>query len=257
MKSRKFLRYLNILAIISLLAAAGFVNYHINDLNSEARKKLYNDGFKVTKIYINKLEFLDVEEIIDALDFQNGDPILDLDLVSNQQRLKANFWIEEVSIKMTLPNIIKINIIEKKPEFIYSDKHKFFVLDGRGKILKQIDEDGLKRFAGFVVVVGKNARLFVPNLLDFIKEDKEVYSYISLISWVSERRWNVVFVNDMLLKLPQQNPGKAWLKFLELNERLDFFGNHIKSIDLRVKDRLFIELDLDYPINQKIIEEVG
>jgi len=253
----KLLHLLNLLAIAGLVALGTFVNEHINKINQVAKNRLYEQGFRVGEIHINQLDFIEVEEVIDSLDFENGDAILEVDLVNNQQNIKRNFWIESVSIKLVFPDIVKINIVEKKPEFVWLDRKKYFVLDAGGKILKEISKDGLGRFAGFVVVVGKGANLFTPNLSDFIKEDEEVYSFISLIKWVGGRRWDVKFVNDMVVKLPQQDPSKAWSKFLDLNKKLKFFNNKIKSIDLRVKDRLFIELDLDYPINRKIIEEIG
>ena len=239
--------------ILILCAVASLYKYYPL-LKHNFYKHLYQQGFKVEKIYINELKFLTVEEVIDKLDFAPGDPIMQIDLQLNQKALQESFWIKKSAIKVDFPNVIRITIYENVPEFIWYHNKQYFALDNAGRILKYIDEQELQKFSNFIIVTGKGVRPFVPNLFDFIKMDQDIYNYIAEIEWISNRRWDIIFINDLKVKLPELNPRQSWKSFVELNKKLNFFSNKIKSVDLRIKDRLFIELDLKDSLNKKILK---
>lgn len=253
----KYLRFINIAALYFLVFCAVFIVYNYAELLDKLKDSFARKGFVVKEIHVNELKYIELAEIIKNLDFNNGDNILSIDLEANQKRLASNFWIDSVSLKIIFPNIIEININEKNAEFILFENDQYHIIDEKGNIIKDLGIEDTKRFADFIVLTGQDAKLYAANLIEFIKSDKIIYSYISEITRVSKQRWNIKFINDMLVKLPQQDPKSAWSLFIELNNQMKFFDNKIKSIDLRVKDRLFLELDVKNRDNLKIIKEIG
>ncbi|MFZ8864957.1 MAG: cell division protein FtsQ/DivIB [Rickettsiales bacterium] len=253
----KYLSFLNIFALLSFFLLVFYLYYNFTYFKSLLKESINKQGFKVKEIHVNQLEYIDLAEIIDNLDFKNGDDIFALNLKQNQQRLASNLWVESVAIKIKYPDIVEINIKEKKAEFILFTEGKYYIIDAKGEIIKNLPATDVKNFADFIILSGVNAKLYTANLLEFIRKDKVIYNYIAEILRISDQRWNIKFVNNMVVKLPQQDPTSAWNLFLELNNQIRFFDNKIKSIDLRVKDRLFLELDLNNPKNLKIIEEIG
>jgi|SaaInlStandDraft_5_1057022.scaffolds.fasta_scaffold54833_2 cell division protein FtsQ len=256
MKIRYF-KLLNIIALISLIILAIYVNYNFNKLQNIVKKSTNEQGFIVQEIHVNELSYITIEEIIDNLDFKNGDDIFAIDVIANQERLAKNFWIESVSLKVIFPDIVEIFIVEKKAEFILYEENEYFIIDVKGNIIKELRGEDITRFSDFIVLSGYNARKHSSSLSEFLKLDKNMYNFVVEVIRISEQRWNIKFINDMIVKLPQKDPKSAWSLFLELNDEMRFLENKIKSIDLRVKDRLFLELDINNPKNLKIIREVG
>ena len=119
--------------------------------------------------------------------------------------------------------------------------------------MKKIEIEDLIKFNNFIILQGQNSKSYVQNLLTFIKDNKVLYDAITHVEWVSDRRWNIKFTNGLIVKLPQINPVSAWEHFISLHKRIDFFRNKVESIDLRVEDKIFIELDLKKPINKNLL----
>ena len=214
---------------------------------------LYNNGFKVKKIYINQLDFLDITNVIDSLDFAHDTPIINLDIVKNKNSLEDNFWINKADISIVYPDLVNIKIDEKKPEFLWYHNMQYFVLDKKGKVLKKLNISELKKLSNFIMLDGNNARLVTDNLLSFIKLDNNIYLSISKAIWVGNRRWDIEFINGFRLQLPQKDPMQAWKYFIKLNQHIDFIGNNIESLDLRLPERLFMKLNLDDPLNKNLL----
>jgi cell division protein FtsQ len=60
--------------------------------------------------------------------------------------------------------------------------------------------------------------------------------------YVGERRWNVTFDNGIVVKLPEENPELAWRVLGTLEKRDRILERRIAIIDLRLPDRMFVEL---------------
>ncbi len=239
MKLIKFCNFFILTCFIGLLSLL-IPNY--NFLKNELHDLLYKEGFKVEEIHINELEFLQVEEQIGKLTFGQGDYIFALELKESQQILEDNFWVEAAQLKIIYPNIVAVTLKEKQPKFLWYQDGQYHAIDALGKIIKTLTIAELELFANFIVVSGALAQQYIPNLLSFIASDARLKSYISEARFIGERRWDILFVNGLLVKLPQQNPQAAWAKFIELNETNNFLNNQFKSVDLRVEDKLFIEV---------------
>lgn len=245
-----------IVSTIIILMILAIIKYY-DLIKSSFYTQLYEMGFKIENIYINQLSIFTVEEIVDKLTFAHGDHILAVDLQENKHILEESFWVKKANLSIEFPDKINIVIHEIIPEFIWRNQGQYFALDHLGEIIKKVDLTELNRFSNLIILEGDNARSFVQNLLSFIKIDDKIYQYISYVEWIGDRRWNIRLTNDLLIKLPQVNPLSAWNNFLSLHKRIDFFHNKVESIDLRVKDKLFIEFDLNNPINKNLLSTVN
>ena len=234
----------HILLISIILAAIILMVIYRNILQNFFYQELYDKGFKLEEIIINELYLLAIPDIIDRLNFSNGDSMMKIDLESNKTLLEESFWIKKAVISKEFPNKIHITIYENLPEFIWQDDNKYFALDAMGNILKEINNKELELFKNFIILSGTNAKLFTQNLLVFIKKNIDIYQHIAKIERIGDRRWNIIFINNMTIKLPELNPELAWDNFIILNDKIDFFENPVKAIDFRIKDKLFIEFDM-------------
>ena len=169
--------------------------------------------------------------------------LLKLNLAEKKILLERNDSIDNVDIKLKFPNIISLNINERIPEFLLFLDKKYYLINKKGEILKVVIKENLEQYSSYVLLIGEGIRESSPLLLEFIKDDKDIFLNINKIKWVSNRRFDIIFVNGLILQLPQEKPDLAWKNFLELNKEVNFFNNKFQKIDLRVEGRMFISLD--------------
>ncbi len=255
--SKKILIFCNYAVVAILMVLAGLFFYNNKNIIKYVDDKFKRDGFKIEEIHISDLQNIDIETIIDSLDFNYGDSVFLLNLDRNRRDLESNFWIKSARLKIIFPNIIDIQIEEKKPKFVWFQSGVYYLINDKGEILKKINDQDLASYSNYITLLGDDANYFVPNLLEFIEYDDDIYNYIATIELVNKRRWNIKFINDMVVQLPYGDPVYGWHKFVKLNTRLNIINNRIKNIDLRVKDKVFIELDMNRPKNEKILKKIG
>ncbi|MFZ4542213.1 MAG: cell division protein FtsQ/DivIB, partial [Rickettsiales bacterium] len=57
---------------------------------------------------------------------------------------------------------------------------------------------------------------------------------------IGQRRWNVQLARDVVVMLPEEKPAEAWKRFATLVEKEALLSKAIRSVDMRVEDRVFI-----------------
>jgi cell division protein FtsQ len=62
---------------------------------------------------------------------------------------------------------------------------------------------------------------------------------------VADRRWTLTFDNGVKLHLPEQDLGRAWAKFAQLERNQGLLDRDIAVVDLRLPDRLVVRLSPD------------
>ncbi|MFM8186629.1 MAG: cell division protein FtsQ/DivIB, partial [Alphaproteobacteria bacterium] len=150
-------------------------------------------------------------------------------------------WIDKITIKRIMPDIINIEVIEYKPFAIWLDNDKKFIIDKDGNPVPFLEEyESNEEFKNMIILSGKNANKNVKSLFNILSIDAELSKEIYSANWVGNRRWDVRFFDGLLVKLPEDNIAEAWENLLKLYE-LSSIDKSIKSIDLRVFGKIYIQ----------------
>ena len=147
---------------------------------------------------------------------------------------KLNF-IESISIKKKYPSII--NIQTKQTNLIaitYLDQKKYFVgQNGNFIIAKQISSK--KKLP---TIFGK----FEPDDYIFLQREllnqKIDLNEITRYYFHKNKRWDLYFVNNIVIQLPSKNISEAINLFKKFKSKNNINSNTI--IDLRIKNRLIL-----------------
>ena len=65
------------------------------------------------------------------------------------------------------------------------------------------------------------------------------------MEFIERRRWNLIFSNKLIVKLPESNIGKSLENLKKLIERDKILKSNIIEVDLRINDRAIIKIDGD------------
>jgi cell division protein FtsQ len=95
-------------------------------------------------------------------------------------------------------------------------------------------------------MVGEDAVFHAKGLFDFLVSEPILFEQVSAMSLVHDRRWDILLKNGIIVKLPETAPEKAWATLAQLNLQHQLLEKQIKTIDLRLPDKLYI-----LPITQK------
>ena len=166
-------------------------------------------------------------------------------------------WAKSVMIERKLPDTIRIFIDEHEPKAVWHQQGNFFIINAEGNVITKINNQQMANFADLIVIMGENAKANIASLYSFIEEDSGIYDIISFAEYIGNRRWNIGMINDILIKLPATDADDAWQYLLDLHEKLNILYGNIKVIDLRIPDKVFIELDTQYKQNRILLKEVG
>jgi cell division protein FtsQ len=203
-----------------------------------------NAGMELKYIYLAGRNHANLEEVTTAIGLEAGDPILGLSVDAIKERLKKLDWVRNAVVERQLPDTLHVQIIERQPIAVWQRKGKLKLVDQQGEVIASAD-GGHKEYGNLLLVVGDDAPLHTVELMRMLSAEPELFGNLSAAVRVGNRRWDVKFRNGIEVKLPANNPEKAWAMLAEMEREQKVLSRNIRAVDLRVEDRMFIDLPPD------------
>ena len=153
---------------------------------------------------------------------------------------KQQPWINKVVISRTMPNVLNIAVSEFEPFAIWQNDGQKFVTDKDGNLIPVAQDD--EEFSHMIILSGSGANLHVKSLFNIVVIDPELSKMVYSATWVGDRRWDIRLENGLLIKMPEDNISAAWQRLIKVkNTPGSLIG--LKIIDLRLKDKIYLEYD--------------
>ncbi|NDF11699.1 MAG: FtsQ-type POTRA domain-containing protein [Proteobacteria bacterium] len=200
-----------------------------------------NMGLSIQNVYIMGQKNVRMEDIKKALDIEQGQPIFSVSLGELKSRIETVGWIKEARIERELPSTLHITLIEREPVAVWQYQGKVKLVDREGAIITEGTAGAAENFTNLPYIVGEEAHSHIGVLLDFLSSEPELFRKVTAMIRVGNRRWNVRLNNEIEIKLPEDDPDRAWKYLGKLEREKKILSTHIKSIDLRLPDRMFVE----------------
>ena len=90
-------------------------------------------------------------------------------------------------------------------------------------------------------VVGSDANIYANKLIEDIGKFPELASKVVSSIRYGERRWNLNLQQNITIKMPENGFEEALKYVVELNKASKLFDKNYKTIDLRDKNKYYIE----------------
>ena len=205
---------------------------------------LKNLGFILTTININGNDKLNEYEIKSQIKYKNCENLFCIDLVETKIALEQKGWIRKANLKLVFPSELNIEIHEEQPKFVLDNGKPSYLLNADGKKIEEADINK-SLYKNLVVISGDNVVDKINDLIEILDISPDLAKKITSAKLISNRRWTLVYSYFTTLDLPEKNPAKAFRKLDLLNKRYGIISNHLKKIDLRVKDRMIIKFNIN------------
>ncbi|WP_354034274.1 FtsQ-type POTRA domain-containing protein [Bradyrhizobium sp. S3.2.6] len=210
---------------------------------SDARNAMANSaGFRITSVVINGRKQLSQDEILAIGGVSGRSSLLFLAADDVRDKLKANPWIADATVLKLYPGRLMIEITERKAFALWQDAGRLSVIADDGALLEPYVS---RRFLSLPLVVGKGADTQARDFLALLARYPQVNSVTKAAIYVGERRWNLRLKDGLDIRLPEQDVGNALAALSKLDKDDRLFSKDIVAIDMRLPDRLVVQLSDD------------
>ncbi len=194
-------------------------------------------GFEVKQVYLSGRQHADANMVKAALDVHPGEPIMQLDLAGIQKRLEAIPEVKTAMLSRELPANLRIVLTEREPAAVWQHGGNRMLLDADGVVLSSTKYPNVGELP---LVVGEDAPKHVQEFTALLDAVPSLRQEVGAAVRVGDRRWNVQMKRGLTVMLPEHDPAAAWQRFAELVRKDALFTKSIRSVDMRLEDRVFI-----------------
>ncbi len=236
--AKKVLIFSRLLLLSAIIAICILIYMSLGYIAKDWYKFTAKMGFTLEHVSVDGQKYTNNDQIGKKLRLKKNMPILSISLEDLKTNLETLPWVKHAVVERELPDAVHIYIEERIPLALGQKDRKLYIIDEEGFI---INEKELASHLSLPIIIGDGAEIYASYLIRILKIDANLFKRISSIIRVSERRWNVRFDNDLEIKLPEENMEAAWKKVIKLYKNNELFLPEVKSLDLRVANKIYIE----------------
>ena len=229
-----------LISFLCLISTILFFPEHFLKLD-KVNKLIKNLGFELNYIQVSGNKTITKKDIIKKLVFKNCDNLFCVNLKQSKNEIEKNNWVKSAKLRYSLPSKLSIFIEEEKPTFLLKKNKNLTLLNLEGKKIQDIKIIS-KDYKDLLILSGDGVESKIFNLLNIFSVGTVISENIKEATLVSSRRWSLKHSSNIIIELPEDNPSKAFYKIVELENKYGFLNERLKKIDLRISDRMIIQL---------------
>jgi len=226
------IRSLHVVLIILLFLVSGYAAYSVGKFMT-GWEKLDIRSFKL----INAPQFK--HERVKQILSRYGGNILTLNTSELREELLGIQEIMDVSISRKLPSTVEVRLMLRKPSFQFLYKGKYYIVDREGVILSD-KQKKMERIMMIRNITPRDMDDIFPGISGLL-EKRDIIEYISFRppygTALKLKGTREIFYTGNEIDLAKLR------KYLKIRKKLGYTDQEIKSVDLRFRDRFYLEFE--------------
>ena len=205
---------------------------------SELAKSASRAGFEVARVRVTGAERLNDQIVYERVLGEQDRPMPLVDVEAIRERLLELSWVKDARVSRQLPDLLRIDIVEREPHAVVVKPDRLILVDATGHELEPVSRE---EAGEMLLISGPGAQKQVGELDKLLDAAPALKPQIAGAEWIGNRRWNLTFKTGQMLALPEGDKGPAALvKFAEMDGRNRLIGGKAVAIDMRVPDRAYL-----------------
>lgn len=196
-------------------------------------------GLGIKEVHIAGMVELRESEVLAAAGVGPLRSLAFLDAGEVRQRLESVPMIRQASVSKLYPDALSITIVEREPQALWQRNGEVFVIAADGTVIDLMTDP---RFSRLPFVAGEGANTRAKEYIDIVAAAGPLAPRIRAGILVSGRRWDVKFDNDLIVRLPENEPVEAMARLIGLEQREKVLNKDVIAIDMRQSDRIAMRL---------------
>lgn len=180
------------------------------------------------------------EDIAGALKLSEDRSLMGIDVSEARANVEALPWVKSATIIKNYPGSLQVKIQERQAFAIWKNDGDFFVVEKDGKVIAPVyTEDA---FNHLPLILGDGAAKEAAEFLTELSAQPAMAMQVEQISRIADKRWDLQLINGVRVMLPEEKPleAVAFIEAMDRSQRL--LDRDIVALDLRVPDRMAIQL---------------
>ncbi len=220
-----------ILTVAGAVVAGNIVDRTVKKTDAAAGAMVADAGFGISQVHLAGNVRTSPAAILAALGFRAGQSIFAVNLRTARARLLQLPWVADAEVRRRYPDDISVQIVERVPYARWQTPRGVLVLVERhGRV---ITSDGVDKFPQLPLLLGDGAPQKADRLVEAVKRHRAIVARVEAYQYQSQRRWNLLLDDGVIVKLPDT----GWEKQLQVLEHLivdkGILESDIREIDLR------------------------
>jgi cell division protein FtsQ len=228
-----------VFVVLAVLFVSGVIGRTIHNVRHSVDQMVAEAGFGISEIHLTGNSRVPPETILAALGMQPGGSIFASDLPAARARILMLDWIASADVVRRYPDAISVSVVEKRPFALWQSPDGIAVVERSGKVITTRD---VEKFSRLPKLVGASAPEAAADMVEAVMAHRAVDSRIAAYEYVSQRRWNLILANGVVVQLPEN----GWRKELDALEHLivddGILERDVTEIDLRSPNQYFFVL---------------
>ncbi|HEX2859374.1 MAG TPA: cell division protein FtsQ/DivIB [Alphaproteobacteria bacterium] len=231
-----------ILWTVAIAAAGAGLYWRVPVVNWSVDKIAQATGARVEQVTIEGAVYTTREQLNAALALQKGDALVGFDARAARARLEKLPWVRLAAVERQLPANIKVSLYEHVPLAIIKQDGKSYIVTKDGAL---ISPDITEGFGTLPELRGTGSAAAAPKLFALLAEWPTLQGQLKHVTWVGERRWDLVFASGVTVRLPETDPAQALQTLNTLEQTRHILTLNAGTVDLRLPDRVILQLPAD------------
>lgn len=178
-------------------------------------------------------------DILDRLGLDGWTSLVGFDADAARLRIEALPWVKSAAVRKTYPRTLDVAVVERQPFAVWQHEDKLTVIERDGKPITDYRGRGKSPWP---LIVGLGAPDHAEDFMKVVAGFPELAARVKGYVRVGDRRWDVKFDSGVTALLPEDAPEAALAEIAQLNRDGGLLDRDVATVDLRLADRMVVEL---------------
>ncbi|MCY6379919.1 cell division protein FtsQ/DivIB [Hoeflea prorocentri] len=199
-------------------------------------------GFAIDGINVSGNVETSPIDVIQKLGLDGHTSLITLDVASARKAIMELPWVLDAEVRKDYPDVIEIKLAERRAFAIWQHGAELSIIDRHGNVIGPLTSERFTRLPLYVGLGAEtNAEAFDLLLDNWPELKPRILAHIR----VADRRWDIRLDNGVTVQLPEEGAQFALSKLRRMDIQQDLLERDIRSVDLRLDDRVTIGLTED------------
>lgn len=235
-------RLLNSLKWALFILSIGIIiwqwNAITNTVNAVIDQLAHKGGISLADVAVEGRNQVTSQDILKCVNLERGQSITQLNSWEVKVCLEKNPWVRSATVIRNFPHQIQIQLVERDPIAIWQYKSKHKLLDREGAVIEIQD---ISPYAHLLIVTGEKAPEHLAELNKILADFPDIREHLVAATHIRGSRWDFKMNNGMIIKLPDENMGKALAQLRKLVTQYHLWERDYSVLDMRLEDQLILK----------------
>lgn len=233
-------RYAGTFGLVGFLAATGLYGMVVGNHTHEVVKATASTlGFAIENVSVSGNYETSEIDILEKLGLDGETSLIGFNADDARKAIEALPWVAGVEIRKVYPGSVVVSLRERKAFAVWQSGRDLLLVDEKGEPIVPLNG---ARYATLPLVVGEGAQKRGKAFIETVAAYPDLAAKVRAYARVSDRRWDLLFDNGVRVMLPEHDVKRALAEVETLQRTKNILGRDILSLDMRLDDRVTVQL---------------